>query len=210
MKMKKLLLLKSIRELKNSEVKKIIVTRIKEFKDMQDKPSNEIFKELCFCILTANFNAEKSIKIQEKIDDGFLTLSEEKLAEELKKLGHRFPKTRAKYIIDARKHLPYLKDLLNLEENSLREWLVKNIKGLGYKEASHFLRNIGYESFAIIDFHILDVLSKHEIIKKPKTLSRKKYLEIEEILRNIASKLNLTLAELDLYLWYIETGKILK
>ena len=210
MKMKKLLLLKSIRELKNSEVKKIIVTRIKEFKDMRDKPSNEIFKELCFCILTANFNAEKSIKIQEKIDDGFLTLPEEKLAEELKKLGHRFPKTRAKYIIEARKHLPYLKDILNREENSLREWLVKNVKGLGYKEASHFLRNIGYESFAILDFHILDVLSKHEIIKKPKTLSRKKYLEIEEILRNIASKLNLTLAELDLYLWYIETGKILK
>ncbi|RLG56665.1 MAG: N-glycosylase, partial [Candidatus Hydrothermarchaeota archaeon] len=132
MKMKKLLLLKSIRELKNSEVKKIIVTRIKEFKDMRDKPSNEIFKELCFCILTANFNAEKSIKIQEKIDDGFLTLPEEKLAEELKKLGHRFPKTRAKYIIEARKHLPYFKDILNREENSLREWLVKNVKGLGY------------------------------------------------------------------------------
>ncbi len=205
-----IMLLNLIENLRNTEIKSLVDTRIKEFKDMRNKPSNEIFKELCFCILTANFNAEKSIKIQKKIDNGFLTLPEEKLAEKLKKLGHRFPRTRAKYIVGARKHLPYLKDILNLEENFLREWLVKNVKGLGYKEASHFLRNIGYENFAIIDFHILDLLSKHEIIKKPKTLSRKKYFEIEEILRNIALKLNLTLAELDLYLWYTETGKILK
>jgi N-glycosylase/DNA lyase len=37
-----------------------------------------------------------------------------------------------------------------------------------------------------------------------------KYLEIENFLMKIAKKLNLSLAELDLYLWYIETGKILK
>jgi len=91
-----------------------------------------------------------------------------------------------------------------------REWLVESVKGLGYKEASHFLRNIGYDDYAIVDFHIVDLLVRHNLIKKPKTLSRVKYLEIEEILRKIAKKSGLTLAELDLYLWFLETNKVLK
>ena len=41
-------------------------------------------------------------------------------------------------------------------------------------------------------------------------MSKKKYLEIEGLLRKIAGKTGLTLGELDLYLWYLETGKILK
>ena len=84
------------------------------------------------------------------------------------------------------------------------------MKGLGFKEASHFLRNIGYDDYAIVDFHIVDLLVRHNLIKKPKTLSRVKYLEIEEILRKIAKKSGLTLAELDLYLWFLETIKVLK
>jgi len=205
-------LLKAIEKLKNSEIKSLVGARIKEFKDNSRKSSSELFKELCFCILTANFNAEKSIKIQEEIDDGFLTLPEHQLARKLKELGHRYPNTRAKYIVEARKYKDSLKDIINSfdDENKLREWLVKNIKGIGYKEASHFLRNIGYTNFAIIDFHILDILAKHKLIEKPKTLTKRKYLEIEELLREIGKKLNLNLAELDLYLWYMETGKVLK
>ena len=84
------------------------------------------------------------------------------------------------------------------------------MKGLGYKEASHFLRNIGFDNYAIIDFHIIDILYDNKLIQKPKTITKNKYLEIEDLLKKIAKKTNLTLAELDLYLWYIETGKILK
>jgi len=51
---------------------------------------------------------------------------------------------------------------------------------------------------------------KYNLIKSPKNLTKKRYLEIEERLRKIGNKLKLTLAELDLYLWYMETGKILK
>lgn len=88
---------------------------------------------------------------------------------------------------------------------------MENIKGLGYKEASHFLRNIGFTNLAIIDFHIVDLLIKNGLLnEKPKSLSKKKYIEIEDILKEIAEDLNLSLGELDLYLWYMETGKILK
>ena len=56
----------------------------------------------------------------------------------------------------------------------------------------------------------MDILVKNQLIEKPKTMTKSKYLEIEEILKNIAKKVKLTLAELDLYLWFIETGKVLK
>ena len=92
----------------------------------------------------------------------------------------------------------------------MREWIVKHIKGLGYKEASHFLRNIGFDDYAIIDFHIVDILEKHKLIRKPKTMTKKRYLEIEKVLQEIGSKSKMTMAELDLYLWYLETGKVLK
>ena len=204
-------LLESIEILKGSDVGTLVNARVKEFKEIDRKSSDEIFKELCFCILTANFNAEKCIKIQKEIDDGFLTLSENELAKKLMELGHRFPNARARYISDSVKYNDSLKDVvLSSSGEELREWLVKNIKGLGYKESSHFLRNIGFDNFAIIDFHIVDILVKHNLIKRPETLTKKRYLEIENILKEIAKKLELSLAELDLYLWYTETGKILK
>jgi N-glycosylase/DNA lyase len=162
--------------------------------------------------LTANFNAEKGIIIQGSMSEDFLNLPESKHAKKLREYGHRHPNIRAKYIVKARKHIYTLKKVVShsRDEKKVREWFVKNIKGLGYKEASHFLRNIGFKNFAILDFHIIDVLVRYRIIEKPKTLTKKKYLEIEELLRKVADKLNLNLAELDLYLWYMDTGKVLK
>ena len=204
-------LIKQIESLKDGEIGNLIQKRIDEFKELDKKSNDELFKELCFCILTANFNAEKSIKIQNEIGECFLTNSEEELAKKLKILGHRYPNTRAKYISESRKCKESLKEVIQFnDKKKLREWIVNNVKGLGYKEASHFLRNIGFDDFAIIDFHIVDILVKHDLIKRPKTLTKTKYLEIENLLRTIGKKTDLTLAELDLYLWYLETGKILK
>jgi N-glycosylase/DNA lyase len=205
-------LVKHINHLKESNVKHLVESRIKEFKENRNKPITEIFKELCFCILTAKFSAEKSIKIQRIIDDGFINLSENELEEKLRFLGHRYPKLRAKYIIEARKAIHQLNRILNspLNEEDLREWLVKNIRGLGYKEASHFLRNIGFMNLAIIDFHIINLLLKYGLIDKPRTLTRRRYMEIEKVLNKVAEKTGLRLGELDLYLWYMEVGKILK
>lgn len=129
----------------------------------------------------------------------------------MKKIGYRFPNIRAQYISETQVHKNYLSNIINnLDGEELRTWLVQNIKGLGYKEASHFLRNIGYDDYAIIDFHIIDILIQYDFIQKPKTLTKKRYLEIEQDLKHIAKLCNLTLAQLDFYLWYLETGKILK
>jgi N-glycosylase/DNA lyase len=204
-------LINKIEALKNSEISTTIRERIKDFKNINNKSNEELFKEMCFCLLTANFNAEKSIKIQEEIGECFLTDSKEELSKKLKHYGHRFPNTRAEYITKSQSCIYKLNKIVETHDKKiLREWIVNNVKGLGYKEASHFLRNVGFDDYAIIDFHIIDVLVDHQLIDKPKNLSKENYLEIEKILRTIAKKTDLTLAELDLYLWYMETGKVLK
>jgi len=205
-------LLEAVNRLKRSHVRRLVETRVRGFKVLGKKPSSELFKELCFCILTANFNAERSIRIQEAVGDGFLTFSESELAKRLRSLGHRYPRARARYIVEARRYAYALRELVEKlgSESAVREWLVENIRGIGYKEASHFLRNIGFTDVAIVDFHIVDLLTRYGVISHPKTLSKKRYLEIEQLLRRIADRLGLNLAELDLYLWYLETGKVLK
>ena len=205
-------LVDELKELKEGPIGDIVRQRMNEFELLGRGTEEDLFKELCFCILTANYSAERGIRIQKEIDLGFLSLPLDELARKLRELGHRYPEIRAKYIVEARKYLGKLKKVLESfdDEALLRDWLVKNVKGLGYKEASHFLRNIGFKNIAIIDFHIIDLLVKYGIIERPRSLTKKKYMEIEDILRKIAEISGLTLAELDLYLWHMETGKILK
>ena len=205
-------LIDCIDNLKKSNVNNLVQNRIREFIGIRKKSLETIFGELCFCIMTANCSAEKCIEVQAKIGNGFQNLDQKELAKKLKKFGYRFPNIRAEYIVKARDNKEELKKKLSTNTNlqEFREWIVKNIKGIGYKEASHFLRNIGYTGYAIVDFHIIDLLTKYNVITKPKTLTRKKYLEIEEKLGKIAEELNLTLGELDLFMWYLETGKVLK
>jgi N-glycosylase/DNA lyase len=63
---------------------------------------------------------------------------------------------------------------------------------------------------AIIDRHILQYLSSLNLVEIPRTLTKRRYLEYERLLSAIARKLDITMAELDLFLWYIMTGKVLK
>ena len=205
-------LIKSIESLKNCDISNVVDTRIKQFISVKKKGISEIFKELCFCIMTANCGAGKCIEVNNRIDKGFLNLSEEELVNKFKEFGYRFPNRRANYIVEARNYISELESIINsnVDEIKLREWIVKNVKGLGYKEASHFLRNIGYKNLAIIDFHIVDLLGKYDLIEKPKSMTKKKYLEIENVLKQIGREVHLDMAKLDLYLWYQETGKVLK
>ncbi|MCX8169517.1 MAG: hypothetical protein N3D72_00325, partial [Candidatus Methanomethyliaceae archaeon] len=107
-----------------TKCKNIVDNRIKEFEEI-GKNEESTFKELCFCILTANFSAKKAMVIQNLIEDGFINMPREKLYEKLIELGYLYPK-RADYIIEARK---YYGTLLNIIRSfrrtfSIREWLV--------------------------------------------------------------------------------------
>lgn len=205
-------LINKIESLKKSLISRTINQRLAELKNNGESGNERIFKELCFCLLTANYTSEGGIRIQNAIGDGFIHLTETELSIKLKELGYRFPNVRSKYIVQSRQYIKNLKEKILSFENILhaRNWLAETILGLGYKEASHFLRNIGYFDCAILDFHIIDILVENSIIQKPKTLTKKKYLEIENKLKLISEKLQLSQGELDFYLWYMETGKILK
>ncbi|WP_029551688.1 N-glycosylase/DNA lyase [Thermocrinis jamiesonii] len=178
----------------------------------------DIFSELCFCILTANSSATIGIKAQKEIGiEGFKSMSVEEITYVLSSLGHRFAQQRAERIVKARDNFHKTLELLKAggEPSTLRDLLSDTcskykVEGFGMKEASHFLRNIGYDNISIVDRHIFRFLKEKGLIPDYKTMTRKIYLQAEEALKGIAEKLGLSLAELDLYVFYLKTGKVLK
>ena len=139
----------------------------------------------------------------------------------LKQAGaHRFPVARPRYIVTTRnyfhaecgmalrKHLRRFKDPFER-----RDWLAqeKQVKGLGYKEASHFLRNIGVKGHAILDKHVMRCLVEVGVVDSAKPPStRRKYLEAEQQLIRFARDIGVDFDELDLVLWSMKTGEVLK
>ncbi|MEM3712917.1 MAG: N-glycosylase/DNA lyase [Thermoproteota archaeon] len=206
-------LLRSLRKIiSDKKVNKIVLNRIKSFEET-GRNRRKTFSELCFCILTANYSAEGGLRIQRECEEDFFNLDEFNLTKKLRKLGYRYPKSRARYIVEARNTYDEIWKTIKSDRNPLeiRKWLAKNVLGMGFKEASHFLRNIGFKNLAIIDRHVLRILYRYGLIKSiPTAFSESKYLEIERILSRLAEKLKISLAELDLYLWYMSTSKVLK
>ncbi len=133
----------------------------------------------------------------------------------------RFHNTKARRLVEVRrKFYPNRgeKDVLKKalvrfdDPIEMRDWLVVNINGYGYKEASHFLRNIGKgEELAILDRHILKNLILLGVINEmPKNLSRMNYIHIEGKMARFSKASNIPMSHLDLLLWHKEAGEIFK
>jgi len=199
--------------------KRHIKKRLREFGALCDACDEEIFSELCFCILTPQTKAVNCDKVIKDLRRNALLFSgcKDEISERLKGFV-RFHNNKAAYIVEARnlfrkdKRIDIKSRLSYDDIAGTREWLVKNIKGLGYKEASHFLRNVGLgKGIAIIDRHILKNLKKHGAIKElPRSISRKTYLEIEGKMRKFSRKAGIPIEELDLLFWSAQTGFIFK
>lgn len=209
-------LLEQVKELEKTEVGELVRQRLKEFKSFEHRTEDEWFSELCFCILTANSKASTAIAIHEELaDQGFREYGFEEVRDTIRKHKHRFHNNKAKYILEARKHTRIKEIITSIVEEAgvkeAREWLVKNVKGYGYKEASHFLRNVGYKDIAILDRHIINLMMEYGYLnKKPKNLNRKNYLSIEKKFQKMASEVDMNMAELDLYMWYLKAGEVLR
>lgn len=195
-----------------------IKKRLEEFRERGKSGNEDIFAELCFCILTPQSKAVLCDKAVHELKKSGLLLNGTRSALRSKLAGVRFPNNKAAYLVAARKRLTNGKGLdiktrLDAKDPfKSRLWLVKNIKGLGYKEASHFLRNIGLgEDLAILDVHILRNLKRYKVIGKlPKTLTKTGYLDMEKRLRKFSERTKIPMGELDLLLWSHETGMIFK
>ena len=201
--------------------KKVIRERLKEFKTIGGGSDEEVFAELCFCLLTPQSKARACDKaIKDLIATSLLfTGSPAEIARTLRSTGVRFHNGKARWIVAAREEFLHegrwsLKKRLDRFEDAFeaREWLVDNITGLGYKEAGHFLRNIGkgYD-LAILDRHIMRNLHRHgALAMTPKSLSKKEYVRIEGLMKEFSGHVGISLAELDLLFWSRETGEVFK
>lgn len=189
-----------------------------ELREVDKKDDERIFEELCFCILTANTSAEMGMKAIDKIRHLLVNGSVDKMSKNLEGT-YRFNNLRPAYIKHTRDFLKNnhnfeLKNKIesmknNLEE--LRDFFVDNVKGFGYKEASHFLRNIGFKGYAILDKHILSSLLEFRVIDDIKLpLNSKSYKEIEKKLKIFSNEIDIPMDEMDLLLWSRRNGKILK
>ncbi len=189
-----------------------ITERAQDFRNLKSAGKEQLFFELCFCILAANTSAELGIRMQETLGmQAFLTYDQMDLRNALKLARYRFYNTRSAYIYNSRWIVDELPDIVNSANPAeAREYLVREVYGIGYKEASHFLRNVGVFDFAILDKHILRYLGSAMNIKIPRSMTAKRYLEIEEKFVDMSMKLGLEPGILDLILWKQATGKVLK
>ncbi len=191
-----------------------IKKRLREFSNLRNAKDKDIFSELCFCILTPQSKAVNCNKAIKELRKGDLLFkgSVHEIRTKLKGLV-RFHNNKAAYIAAARKFFKNGSKALDIDDSyKTRDWLVKNIKGLGYKEASHFLRNIGFgKDMAIMDVHILKNLKRYKVINKiPTSFNKKRYLRLENKMRSFAKKIKVPLQELDLLFWSNQTGFIFK
>ncbi len=200
--------------------KKVIKGRLKEFELVYAENDRRILEELCFCIFTANASAKMGFTCIDLIRPVLLTASPEELSRRIKG-RYRFWRVRPKYLVHTREYLRCgyglkMHDLIESfgsDRDALRDFFAKgkDIKGIGYKEASHFLRNIGFKGYAILDKHILNCLFEYGIIKEVEPMNTKqKYLETEEKMKMFAKKIGVDFNELDLLFWSSKTGEVLK
>lgn len=209
-----------LKELYNSR-KDEIKKRLQKFQEILKQSNERVFAELAFCICTPQSKAITCWNAISSLMKNNLLYTGD--AKEIRPFLNavRFGETKARRIVEARifftddNMLNIKKKILSFSNSfQLRGWLCKNVKGLGLKESGHFIRNIGFDyenQLAILDRHILKNLKEFGVIEEiPKTLTEKKYIEIEEKMRKFAEKVGLSIYELDLLLWSKETGIVFK
>jgi N-glycosylase/DNA lyase len=197
-----------------------IKRRLSEFEVIWEKGSDaQLWEEMVFCFFTGGCSAKMGLRSIDAVRPFLSDGSQPEIASALAGV-HRYPNARARYVFDSRN---FLREHCNLELRKKlesfdcmlerRDWLVKEkgIKGLGYKEASHFLRNIGLKGYAILDKHVLKCLAELKIIEAPKPPNnRSTYLRVEDKLRDLTERTKIDFDEMDLVLWSMKTGQILK
>ena len=210
---------KSLRKLSVEDVRSLYASRRtaiqKRLAEFGTVSPAEYFYELVYCLLTPQssaVSAEKAVRLLQEHDLHYADINPEPLLHQ-KDFYIRFHRTKAKHLLRIKEEFPIIAQHLSNGSSSLelRQWLVKHVKGLGWKEASHFLRNIGHRDLAILDRHILKNLVRVAVLRRlPKTLTPKRYHAIEKKFQRFAEDIHIPMDELDLLFWSMETGEILK
>lgn len=200
----------------HEKIRPQIKERLLQFR--RNDTREKIQKEFFFCLLTPQCKARICWdNVENLFSNGIMQKgSEKQISENL--CGVRFRNNKARYIVESRRKFFNGSDFfiqhLSEEQDAevLREYVVKNVKGMGYKEASHFLRNIGKgDELAILDRHILRGLVMTGVIDKiPDTLPAEKYMRTEESMRRFTEKIKIPMFHLDFVFWYFFNKEVFK
>src|SRR5262245_14980021 len=176
---------------------------------------------MVYCIFTAGASAKMGLRSVEALRPLLRSGAHHEMTQALVAAGaHRFPNARPAYVVVTREYLQQsfsmrLRERLEgfADPFERRDWLAKDprVKGLGYKEASHFLRNIGFKGYGILDKHIVRCLFELRVIDSPKPpTTRGSYLETESRMHCFAATAKIDFDELRLLIWSMKTGEVLK
>lgn len=185
-----------------------------------------LLKELALCILSSSIKYEVALLYTVKLDKANCftkainnELDEEHILNCLKKpitingrsVHYRFPKSKSsqlsKTINSIYKKGNTIKRLLSKTDSSIeaRDMFVSICSGIGYKQASMFLRNIGFGyDLAIIDTHIIDYLKLVNVIPLYMTLKNQSvYSKIESLYSEYAHSKQFDIKKLDVAIWNV-------
>lgn len=183
---------------------------------LESRPE-EIWKQKVFCVLSSQVNSYRAASIVGNVvkSISFFDHSipfpriEEACFSVLSspEIGYRFPSVRARQISLCWFLFWQIKDDYHgyvrsfQTEEKARGEIAKTFPGLGFKQTSMFLRNIGAcKSLSVIDVHILNYLkARHNW--RAHNLTQARYLEAEDILRKDADRYGVELNVFDTVLW---------
>ncbi len=199
--------------LRNARLRARVLERAEEFKLNNSGDEKLWFRELVLCVLTANSSFVSAYYSLQSLGEKIYFGTRDEIAKTLKESGYRFYNLKSAYIVKNRE-LVYgklkriVKEIADVDQLRAREFLL-GLPGIGMKEASHFLRNVGYFDVAIIDRHVLNFLRNYLDIEN-KHLTKTKYIYLESVLRGISANLNIQIGLLDLFIWFKETKTLVK
>lgn len=201
----------------------------KETMHWQDATEERLLFELILAVLGSQNRYEVALAFSEEIKKqkllrGNLFISIEELTVKIQiilssaleiegnLIRYRFPNAKAKYIAYDLIYLQEIGGLKSLlaqtdEIAQLRAFFVKEIKGVGPKQASHFLRNVGYSNdVAVLDVHILRYMYIQGIIEETYTKAigtLKQYEKLESLLIDFLKYMKYPIGFVDQAIWIV-------
>ncbi len=209
------------------------IERVVERKDYTCMSDQDLTFEFLICILGSGVRYELSLAYASAVQSALLTRNLNKrmtsnehvysIEDILNSPAHssingktysryRYPKRAAKHITESfcniEQEYGSLKDMVGAMNapSDLRRELIDLCPGIGPKQSSHYVKNIGFtDNVAILDRHILNYLKLIDGVDIcPRQVSKiEKYEEVERRFIDKVSKFNYAVSVVDQSMWFV-------
>lgn len=199
------------------------------FGPMPAPTETDLWRELCICILSSQVPyalaqaaafaieadgvlADAADRTQEVVHNGLQRILSDVFVIEGRPRRYRFPNTKSAQLAQTwatvRQRAGSLSGVLSAFRSDLtaRDWLVRHVCGMGPKQASMFLRNVGRSyDLAILDRHVIAYMQYVGLsVVDPRSLQRLTYYqEKEAVLQRHAAGIGYPVGLLDWAIWIV-------